>query len=100
MASHSSILSWRIPKERGACGPQSMGSQTVRHDCATKHNTQERLNARGRFCPLLCLPESRKKISYVKDTLTVPGNRKESLSPEIVNSGPRRLYQQTLFPLH
>ena len=28
MAIHSSILAWRIPMDRGACGPQSMGSQS------------------------------------------------------------------------
>ena len=32
MVSHSRSLAWRIPKDRGACGLQSMGSQRVRHD--------------------------------------------------------------------
>ena len=31
-ATHSSILAWRIPIDRGACVLQSMGSQRVRHD--------------------------------------------------------------------
>ena len=39
MATHSIILAWRIPMDRGACGLQSMGSQRVRHDRATKHST-------------------------------------------------------------
>ena len=39
MAAHSSILAWRSPTDRGACGLQSMGSQRVGHDWATKHST-------------------------------------------------------------
>ena len=31
-ATHSSFLAWRIPTDRGACGPQFMGSQRVGHD--------------------------------------------------------------------
>ena len=32
MATHSSILAWRIPTGRGARGLQSLGSQRVGHD--------------------------------------------------------------------
>ena len=32
MATHSSILAWRIPWTEEAGGPQSMGLQRVRHD--------------------------------------------------------------------
>ena len=32
MANHSSILAWRIPLDRGACGLQSMGLQRVIHN--------------------------------------------------------------------
>ena len=35
MATHSSILAWRIPWTEGPGGLQSMGSQRVRHDWAT-----------------------------------------------------------------
>ena len=35
MASHSSILAWRIPWTEEAGGLQSMGLQRVRHDLAT-----------------------------------------------------------------
>ena len=35
MATHSSILAWRIPWTEEAGGLQSMGSQRVRHDCVT-----------------------------------------------------------------
>ena len=38
MATHSSILAWRSPIDRGAWkATQSMGSQRVGHDWATKH---------------------------------------------------------------
>ena len=32
MATHSSILAWRIPWAEGHSGLQSIGSKTVRHD--------------------------------------------------------------------
>ena len=32
MAAHSSILAWKIPWTEETGGPQSMGSQRVRHD--------------------------------------------------------------------
>ena len=32
MATHSSILAWRIPRTEESCGLQSMGLQRVRHD--------------------------------------------------------------------
>ena len=31
MATHSSILAWKIPMDRGACGLQSIVSQRVGH---------------------------------------------------------------------
>ena len=34
MATHSSILAWRIPMDRGAGGLQSMRLHRVRHDCS------------------------------------------------------------------
>ena len=42
MATHSSILAWRIPWTEELGGPQSMGSQRVRHDLATKQQQQKR----------------------------------------------------------
>ena len=36
MATHSSILAWRIPRTEEPGGLQSVGSQRVRHDLATK----------------------------------------------------------------
>ena len=37
MATHSSILAWRIPMDRRACQAIVHGSQRVRRDLATKH---------------------------------------------------------------
>ena len=39
MATHSSILAWRIPWTEEPGGLQSMGSQRVRHDRATNTHT-------------------------------------------------------------
>ena len=39
MAAHSSILVWRIPRTEEPGGPQSVGSQRVRHSWATKYIT-------------------------------------------------------------
>ena len=41
MATHSSILSWRIPWTEEPCGLQSMGSQRLRHDGAHMQDLQE-----------------------------------------------------------
>ena len=38
MATHSSILAWRIPWTDESCGLQSMGSKRVGHDWVTKHS--------------------------------------------------------------
>ena len=37
MATHSSILAWRIPWTEESGGLQSLGSQRVRQDLATEH---------------------------------------------------------------
>ena len=38
MATHSSILAWEIPWTEEPGGLQSMGSERLRHDLATKHH--------------------------------------------------------------
>ena len=38
IATHSSILGWRIPQIEEPGGLQSMGLQTVRHNWATKQH--------------------------------------------------------------
>ena len=40
MATHASILAWRIPWTEESGGLQSMGSQRVRHDLATQQQQQ------------------------------------------------------------
>ena len=39
MAIHSSVTDWKIPWTEDPGGLQSMGSQRVRHDLASKHIT-------------------------------------------------------------
>ena len=48
MATHSNILTWGVPMDKGACGLQSMVLQRVGHDWATKHTVchlQEKITA-------------------------------------------------------
>ena len=40
MATHSSILAWRIPWTEETGGPQSMGWQRVRHEMNKEGNTE------------------------------------------------------------
>ena len=40
METHSSILAWKIPWMEKPGSLESMGSQRVRHDCATEHGAQ------------------------------------------------------------
>ena len=42
MATHSSILAWRIPWTEEPGGLQSRGSQRVRHDWALQQRTEGR----------------------------------------------------------
>ena len=42
MATHSSILAWRIPGTEESGGLQSMGSQRVRHDQVTETHRRQR----------------------------------------------------------
>ena len=39
MATHSSILAWKIPWREETAVRQSMGSQSVGHDWTTEHST-------------------------------------------------------------
>ena len=51
VATHSSILAWRIPWTEESGGVQSMGSQRVRHDLASK---QQHFVTRDQALPNLC----------------------------------------------
>ena len=55
MATHSSILAWRIPWIEEPGGLQSMGSQRVRHDWVT--NTHTQASAHSSDCET-CLPQT------------------------------------------
>ena len=46
MATHSSILAWRIPMAEEPGRLQSLGSQRVQHDRATKHSKDAQLQQR------------------------------------------------------
>ena len=50
MATHSSILAWRIPWTEEPGGLQSTGSQTVRHDLAQASLVQVFWKPRNRRC--------------------------------------------------
>ena len=68
MTTHSSILAWRIPVDRGACGLQSIGLQRVTYDWESNTHTHThththtplsktialQLNSLSTFC-FLCL---------------------------------------------
>ena len=40
MATYSSILAWKIPQREEPGGLQSMGSQSIGHDCANNIHTK------------------------------------------------------------
>ena len=55
LATHSSFLAWRIPWTEEPGGLRSMGSQTVRHDWATKQQQQQKENTQVLFLtPRVC----------------------------------------------
>ena len=47
MATHASVLAWRIPWTEEPGGLQSAGSQRVKHDQVTKHTQPEGIGAWG-----------------------------------------------------
>ena len=50
MATHSSVLAWRIPGTGEPGGLPSMGSHRVRHDCSTLYVYYVMLCLFGMFC--------------------------------------------------
>ena len=59
MATRSSILAWRMPWTEEPGGPQSMGSQRVRHDWVTEHTQRgwsDSLKLRTVVLSCLCCP--------------------------------------------
>ena len=71
-------LAWRIPWTEEAGGLQSMGSQRVAHDRATKHTDTEALNAFEEFLSLsLILNKSSMKtgiLALFMGVAQVPGS--------------------------
>ena len=57
MATHSNTLARRTPWSEEPGGPQSMGSQRVRHDWEAKHSTEENISDRLRNLPLFLQPK-------------------------------------------
>ena len=49
MATHTSILAWEIPWTEEPDGLESMGSQKVRHNLATKQQEQQAFSVVYRF---------------------------------------------------
>ena len=70
MATHSSVLAWRIPGTEEPGGLQSMGSQKVGHDWVT--NTWKRKKSILCFFPLLHLPR-RRQWQLTPVLLLLPG---------------------------
>ena len=63
MATHSSILAWRIPWTEEPGGLQSMGSQRVRHDWANTHSLTRDLgdNIKCTNIPIIGVAEGEKR---------------------------------------
>ena len=67
MATHSSILAWRVPWTEEPGGLQSLGLQRVRHNLMTQHSTK---NARG---PLYsCIVLEGKELFHQSDLCKQP----------------------------
>ena len=49
MATHSSVLAWRIPWTEEPGGLQSMGWQRIRHDWVTNANTNDFIEWTGKY---------------------------------------------------
>ena len=62
MATHFSILAWRIPWTEEPGGLQSVGSQRVRHDWATKHGE-------GNWDPTRCMEQPKKKEAVLNNVM-------------------------------
>ena len=72
MATHSSIFAWKIPRAGEPGGLQSMGSQGVRHSCATEHACTRRLRMRqawnlGPFAAVLAPEHTSPKVAEYWD---------------------------------
>ena len=64
MVTHSNILAWEIPWTEEPAGPQSMGSQRVGHDRATKHAHKRTLCLLFGLKNILSYAEFKQKKNY------------------------------------
>ena len=71
MATHSSILAWRIPWTQEPGGLQSMGSQKVGHSWMTKHSTQLEQNRDVLECVEVHFMKSGAKVQQLQRHWTV-----------------------------
>ena len=55
MATHSSILTWEIPRTGEPGGLQSMGPQRVRHDLVTEQKKRPQIKNFVVVCMLRCV---------------------------------------------
>ena len=63
MATHSSILAWKIPRTEEPGGLQSMGSQRVGHDSATNTQVVHRIWKASRERPPRTISSYRNKMT-------------------------------------
>ena len=80
MATHSSILAWRIPWTEEPGGLQALGSQRVGHDLATK--TRAECSVGAAACTGQALTEvcaERTFMFFLLDTLHIAGEGKQIL---------------------
>ena len=65
MATHSSVLAWRIPWTEEPGGLQSMGLQRVGQDCARTHREKHKMRSWGEF-RLVISPTTGEKMNSSK----------------------------------
>ena len=79
MATHSSILAWKIPRTKKPGGLQFMGSQRVRHDWATNTDTHTQLLGCASFFSIDVMKHSTEVLlrnqvqTYLLLSFPVPG---------------------------
>ena len=72
MATHSSILAWKIPWTEEPGGIQSLGSQRVRHDWGTQHELLHFRSHNGRLLFDLGKPETLSERQHAESLSGLP----------------------------
>ena len=97
MATHFRILDWEIPWTEEPGGPQSMGSQRVRHNLATKcqqrklvtsvaHLYAKHISGHCRSIALFCLRKFH-RLSYVNISFTAGASYLDTTDKEFAKKG-------------